>query len=150
MDKQSKITIIVVVTVIVAAGLFAGAYFLNKRLINSTNSFAECVKRGFPVMESYPRQCRAGDKTFVEEISGNKIEDNANKPVISPDCKIAGCSGQLCIDKNAEDAITTCEYRTEYACYKSARCEKQTDGRCGWTETEQLIECIQKVKNTLP
>lgn len=31
-------------------------------------SFEECVAAGNPVMESYPRQCRAGDTVFVEEI----------------------------------------------------------------------------------
>jgi hypothetical protein len=36
-------------------------------------SFEECVNMGNPVMESYPRQCRSGDKTFVENI-GNEIE----------------------------------------------------------------------------
>lgn len=32
------------------------------------NSFEECVAAGNPTMESYPRQCRAGDKTFTEEV----------------------------------------------------------------------------------
>ncbi len=32
------------------------------------NSFDECVAAGNPVMESYPRQCRADGKTFVEKI----------------------------------------------------------------------------------
>ena len=31
-------------------------------------SFEECVAVGNPVMESYPRQCRAGDRTFTEVI----------------------------------------------------------------------------------
>ena len=31
-------------------------------------NFEECVQAGNPVMESYPRQCRDGDKTFVENI----------------------------------------------------------------------------------
>jgi cytochrome b involved in lipid metabolism len=31
-------------------------------------SFEECVAAGNPVMESYPRQCQADGKTFVEEI----------------------------------------------------------------------------------
>ncbi|MAG20263.1 hypothetical protein CL618_02420 [archaeon] len=31
-------------------------------------NFEECVKAGNPAMESYPRQCRANGKTFVEEI----------------------------------------------------------------------------------
>ena len=30
--------------------------------------FTRCAELGFPVMESYPRQCRAGTKTFVEDI----------------------------------------------------------------------------------
>jgi hypothetical protein len=33
------------------------------------SSFEECVAAGNPVMESYPRKCRAGDITFVE-LSG--------------------------------------------------------------------------------
>jgi hypothetical protein len=37
------------------------------------NSFKECVQAGNPVMESYPRQCRAGDRTFTENI-GNEVE----------------------------------------------------------------------------
>ncbi|HII71211.1 TPA: hypothetical protein HA265_00470 [Candidatus Woesearchaeota archaeon] len=28
--------------------------------------FDECIAAGYPVMESYPRQCRAGDTTFTE------------------------------------------------------------------------------------
>ena len=32
-------------------------------------NFAECAKAGYPVMESYPRQCRVpGGELFVEEI----------------------------------------------------------------------------------
>jgi len=31
-------------------------------------TFEECAKAGNPVMESYPRQCRADGKTFVEKI----------------------------------------------------------------------------------
>src|SRR3989344_8659709 len=31
-------------------------------------TFEECVAAGYPVMESYPRQCRDGNNTFVENI----------------------------------------------------------------------------------
>ena len=109
------------------------------------NDFEQCAKLGFPIMESYPRQCRAGDKIFVEDTNANKPANN-NKDIASPDCKIAGCSGQLCVDKNAEDIITTCEYRQEYACYKNARCEKQADGQCSWTQTAELSKCISQFK----
>jgi hypothetical protein len=33
------------------------------------SSFEECAAAGNPVMESYPRQCRAGGKTFVEDVA---------------------------------------------------------------------------------
>ncbi|MBD3164132.1 hypothetical protein GF323_02955 [Candidatus Woesearchaeota archaeon] len=34
-------------------------------------SFEECVAAGNPVLESYPRQCRADGKMFIEEIGQN-------------------------------------------------------------------------------
>lgn len=37
----------------------------NEDLIND---FEECAAAGLPIMESYPRQCRAGETTFVEEL----------------------------------------------------------------------------------
>ena len=32
------------------------------------NNFKECIAAGNPAMESYPRQCRHGDKTYTEVI----------------------------------------------------------------------------------
>lgn len=56
-------------------------------------------------------------------------------------CKVTGCSGQVCSDK---DVMTTCEYLAEYGCYRNAKCERQTDGKCGWTETEELTKCLDE------
>lgn len=36
-------------------------------------SFGDCVSAGYPVMESYPRQCRADGEVYVENI-GNELE----------------------------------------------------------------------------
>lgn len=41
-------------------------------------SFEECVAAGNPVMESYPRQCRHGDRTFTEVI--DEPVDGDEKP----------------------------------------------------------------------
>ena len=220
--------------------------------VRATNSFEECVVRGFPVMESYPRQCRAGDKTFTESsppvengtleqfvsekvrLSSPRINEIIGSPlsltgearglwffeasfpvrildgggdeiavgyvqatsdwmtesfvpfegriefqmpktesgtlVLEKDnpsglpehyeevripirfkasgapqestegCKITGCSGQIC---SGQDMITTCEMRPEYACYRTARCEEQQDGNCGWTMTDELRNCLE-------
>ncbi len=55
------------------------------------------------------------------------------------ECKKTGCSGSLCSD---EDVMSTCEFKPEYACYQSATCARQPDGKCGWTETPELTACL--------
>lgn len=55
-------------------------------------------------------------------------------------CYVGGCSGNVCSDQ--PDAVSTCEYRAEYACYKTATCERQTTGQCGWTQTAALTMCL--------
>jgi hypothetical protein len=37
------------------------------------SNFEECMLAGFPIMESYPRQCASPSGTFVENI-GNEID----------------------------------------------------------------------------
>jgi len=54
-------------------------------------------------------------------------------------CRATGCSGQVCADR---DVITTCEFRPEFVCYRTARCERQADGQCGWTMTPELQACL--------
>ena len=65
----------------------------------------------------------------------------SNAPVnTTAACYVGGCSGQICSDQ--KDVITTCEYKEEYACYKTEKCEKQSNGQCGWTQTPVLVACI--------
>ena len=56
-------------------------------------------------------------------------------------CKRSGCSGQLCVDEN-EQVFTTCDMWPGYACYRDARCERQQNGQCGWTQTADLRSCL--------
>jgi hypothetical protein len=60
--------------------------------------------------------------------------------VAEKQCFVGGCSGQVCSDQ--EGVISTCEWRPEYACYQTAKCEVQTDGNCGWTQTAELNACL--------
>ncbi|HYE59771.1 MAG TPA: Gmad2 immunoglobulin-like domain-containing protein [Candidatus Kapabacteria bacterium] len=55
------------------------------------------------------------------------------------ECRPSGCSGEVCSD---EDVVSNCIYKEEFACYKNARCERQANGRCGWTETDELTACL--------
>ncbi|MEO8179182.1 MAG: tail fiber domain-containing protein [Deltaproteobacteria bacterium] len=62
-------------------------------------------------------------------------------------CAVGGCSSQLC-GEVGDELTSTCEYTEEYACYRDARCERQGDGRCAWTETADLTECIAQARGT--
>ena len=77
-----------------------------------------------------------GGRTPVSDNGGN----NAGGTELTL-CRATGCSGQVCAE---EDVMTTCEYREEYSCYQSARCERQQDGKCGWTETSELMQCLSR------
>ena len=77
------------------------------------------------------------------EVNGNeKLEmRNGSDDQAVGGCKITGCSGQVCADK---EMITTCEFRAEYACYKNVVCTRQKNGACGWTENEELRACLKE------
>lgn len=57
-------------------------------------------------------------------------------------CVVGGCSNQLCVDSSTAPAVTTCEYREEYACYAKAECTRQATGQCGFTKTVELSQCL--------
>lgn len=54
--------------------LAIAAFFLLKKKQVIVASFEDCVKAGFPVLESYPPQCKTSDgKSFSQKI-GNELE----------------------------------------------------------------------------
>jgi hypothetical protein len=72
-----------------------------------------------------------------------RVEGDAAEPT----CVVAGCSGQLCVNAEDGDIVTTCEWREEYACYANAECAVQADGNCGWTQTAALDQCLDDARN---
>jgi len=81
--------LILILLVIVLAWNYRG----GEKPIVTISSFEECIAQGYPVLESYPRQCKAPDgKTFIEDI-GNELEKidlikvenpRPNQTIISP------------------------------------------------------------------
>lgn len=57
-------------------------------------------------------------------------------------CMRTGCSGHLCAPEG-EPVMSTCIYKEEYACYRTAKCEKQSSGACGWTPSKELQSCLK-------
>ena len=71
MKEQTLRIIIGVVAVFVITLIF----FTLPAQQNTPSNFEECVAAGGPVMESYPRQCRANGQTFVEEQKPTPCRD---------------------------------------------------------------------------
>lgn len=57
--------------------------------VQAAKSFEDCARLGFPVQESYPAVCRAGDKSFTQSIPAGTNEppfatESENIKVTSP------------------------------------------------------------------
>ncbi len=66
--------------------------------------------------------------------------------VVGPGCKLGGCSSEICQNQSDEPVVSTCIYQNAFACYKTARCEKQSDSKCGWSKTAELTSCLSSSK----
>jgi hypothetical protein len=84
------------------------------------------------------------------EASPSSLSDDL--PSSAPTCVRAGCSGQLCVEANlaTDGLVTTCEWSDAYACYQAASCELQPSGRCGFTPSEQLQQCLGVGELSIP
>ena len=88
---------------------------------------------------------KVADLVFIKEnpsgMPENKDEYSieVNIHTASDGCVITGCSSHICSD---EQTFTTCEFLDHYVCYKNAICERQGNGQCGWTPTQELETCI--------
>ena len=69
----------IIVAVVIVVGVILAYVFITKPAFifgpaSPIDNFDDCTAQGFPVMESYPRQCKTPDgQTFIEDI-GNELE----------------------------------------------------------------------------
>jgi len=66
---------------------------------------------------------------------------SSTTPPAGEACIKTGCSGIICAEPG-NDQMSTCEFKPEYACYQKAACERQADGKCGWTQNDTLKACL--------
>ncbi|MBO6935416.1 MAG: hypothetical protein JJ863_10595 [Deltaproteobacteria bacterium] len=95
----------------------------------SVRSLGACADAPLPVM--------------VDDPSDPEPTDAESVPV-GEGCMRTGCSSQICTEEG-NPMNTTCEMRPEYACLNRARCERQTNGACGWTETPAFEACMDEL-----
>ncbi len=89
---------ILIVLVILFVGV--GGYYLGTRQVSTKDfkdkinikNFEECAASGYPILESYPRQCKTGNQMFTENV-GNSLEKGdlivldfpkPNQKIVSP------------------------------------------------------------------
>lgn len=107
MTLKKSLLIIFIGLLLIVTGVFLADNYLKFNPEIQVNSFEECVAAGNPVMESYPRQCRHGEKTFIEEFDtpGDLIEKSCEN---TSDCMLPF----------AYAALSNCPYQT--ACIQSS------------------------------
>jgi eight-cysteine-cluster-containing protein len=116
-----------------------GRIFVNTaRLINDSDSEIGVISN--PDMVK-PVASTSSSTPFISSTSTESPP--LLEPISRAECKRVGCSRHICSDR--DDIITTCEYRDEYACLKLSRCERQSDGQCGWTQTKEYQQCIYDI-----
>jgi len=74
------------------------------------------------------------------------LETKSTKAFVSDKCKIGGCNGEICEDLSSESRMSICLFRDSFACYNTAKCEVQQNGECGWTQSAELLTCLEKNK----
>ncbi|MBI2147031.1 eight-cysteine-cluster domain-containing protein [Candidatus Woesearchaeota archaeon] len=84
-------------------------------------------------------------------ISPPQSDDQPIRPAscaADADCITAGCSGTICQSVSADPAITTCEWKEEYACYQDASCIC-VNKACQWGDQAGLDTCLSKHREAL-
>jgi len=82
-----------------------------------------------------------GPAGYMEVLQATQVYSRDKPQSATKPCIKTGCSSQVCAD---HDVITTCEFRPEYACYQKAKCERQSNGNCGFTQTRELAACLRR------
>jgi len=89
---------------------------------------------------------RTANDPAAESTAQEQAKQSKNQPKqmsARTPCQRAGCSKELCVGADSDEVVSACVWHARFACYENAECALQPDGRCGWTETAQLRQCIK-------
>jgi Domain of unknown function (DUF6748) len=116
--------------------------------LNGVGASDDRMSEAFKAMTSPDGIIVSGSHKQVSGPGGREVTLEASQfylqtggSVSQKPCFKTGCSRQVCAD---EEVVTTCEFRSEYECYRTARCERQANGECGFTKTPELTSCLNR------
>ncbi|MFW5703142.1 MAG: hypothetical protein ACOCXP_04230 [Candidatus Dojkabacteria bacterium] len=136
MDKSKTgvyVAGLIIVLIVFVTSIAATLFFLSDGSEDETSSesnngsqadtsqitdFDSCADAGFPIMESFPKQCSPGDgRVFVEEAEIQEIstdgeyygESTFSSCNVDTDCNVGGCNGEICgAASETEGAVSIC------------------------------------------
>jgi eight-cysteine-cluster-containing protein len=96
--------------------------------------------KALPTSKRYETTPTAITPSFSLKTSPNPQQGQSGQAASG--CRIGGCNGEICADESLGEISSICVYLEKYQCYKNATCERQKNGKCGWTQTEELKNCL--------
>jgi hypothetical protein len=132
----------VVLTLLLFSSLFAVAFVIS--YLSTQKKVSEPLS-GPDIVPTAEIKLPTDISTGGIETPSPKLSLTPGKPISGGNCTVVGCNDELCVDESQKDNIASiCVYKDEYACYKNAKCEKQADGKCSWTQSTELTNCISQ------
>ncbi len=151
----APIAIILIIVGVLALG--GGVYIAQKAVKERISPPSEEIQQK-PTLPISGKPCIQEAKICPDGISVGRTGPNCEfaecpgeksklRGEASGGCVIGGCSSTVCGEEEFINQInTTCEWREEFACFRTVKCERQKDEKCGWTMTEELKTCLSKFK----
>lgn len=106
MINEKSIGYVVVALVAVVLTVAGWMYFQQQEMVTKIATFEDCAAAGYPIMDSYPEQCRTPDgRTFVRDVS-----NDPNAPANLGQGQPIQIEGELvCLPHRNTDGPTTLE-----------------------------------------
>ncbi len=86
-----KNTFYIIIAIVLIASFVWFGFLRDKKEAGPILSFEDCASAGYPIMESFPRQCKTPDgRTFAEEIVSEITYKNADADKIKVELPFPG------------------------------------------------------------
>lgn len=144
MEKTLTLTIGSLILFVMLLGILAGTGVIN--LSQKEKKIADNVAISQTVTVAPLSNTPSPEHSLVPTTKNTPtplIRVSSISPV-QTNCKISGCNGEICADENLGEISSICLYQEKYECFQKTTCERQADGKCGWTKNQEYMACLDQ------